>query len=138
MKGQTHVLLTDQRPEIAERWKIWRVENSRRLQEERGKGISSIAVFDAPEPPCAGGASCVDVGNNAYSLAAITNVFNNFNVRLFGFYWFCTSASMGAWVMARRAAGNCCCWVTGVSVNTWLILQPGQIQYGHQRDYPQQ
>lgn len=58
----------DQRPAIAERWKIWRAEKQTRLHEDHGKGISSIAVFDtltqyAPENAI----MCVDVGNNAYS-----------------------------------------------------------------------
>jgi thiamine pyrophosphate-dependent acetolactate synthase large subunit-like protein/nitrite reductase/ring-hydroxylating ferredoxin subunit len=59
----------DQRPELAKRWKIWRDEKQKRLLEDRGKGSSSIAVFDnltklAP----ANAVMCVDVGNNAYSL----------------------------------------------------------------------
>jgi len=58
----------DQRPEIAKRWKIWKDEKKNRLQDNRGKGISSISVFDsltklAPENAI----MCVDVGNNAYS-----------------------------------------------------------------------
>ena len=58
----------DHRNEIADRWSIWRKEKQKRLQEDRGKGISSIAVFDqltqlAPENAI----MCVDVGNNAYS-----------------------------------------------------------------------
>ena len=59
----------DQRPELKERWTIWRKEKNKRLREDRGKGVSSIAVFDAlnrfvPE----NAVICVDVGNNAYSL----------------------------------------------------------------------
>ena len=59
----------DQRPELAERWSIWRSEKQRRLSEDRGKGISSIAIFNhlsqlVPE----NAVICVDVGNNAYSL----------------------------------------------------------------------
>ena len=58
----------DQAPEIAERWKIWRAEKQKRLDEQAGQGLSSIAVFDAltrlaPEDAV----MCVDVGNNAYS-----------------------------------------------------------------------
>ena len=54
--------------EIATRWKIWRKEKQKRLLEDRGQGISSIAVFDlmtklVPE----NAVMCVDVGNNAYS-----------------------------------------------------------------------
>lgn len=58
----------DQRPEIAERWRIWREEKQQRMLDDQSKGISSIAVFDAltrfaPE----NAVMCVDVGNNAYS-----------------------------------------------------------------------
>ncbi len=58
----------NQMPEVAKRWAIWKEEKKKRLFEERGKGVSSIAVFDAltkfaPEKAV----MCVDVGNNAYS-----------------------------------------------------------------------
>ena len=58
----------DRRSEIAERWTIWKAEKKRRLIEERGKGVSSIAVFEsmnktAPEDAII----AVDVGNNTYS-----------------------------------------------------------------------
>ncbi|NQY28628.1 MAG: Rieske 2Fe-2S domain-containing protein [Flavobacteriaceae bacterium] len=58
----------NQTPEISKRWDIWKKEKQKRLLEERGKGVSSIAVFDvltklAPE----NAVMCVDVGNNAYS-----------------------------------------------------------------------
>jgi thiamine pyrophosphate-dependent acetolactate synthase large subunit-like protein len=58
----------DQTKEIAERWRIWRTEKQRRLADDRGEGVSSIAVFDtltrlAPD----NAVMCVDVGNNAYS-----------------------------------------------------------------------
>ena len=58
----------DQRTGITARWNIWRAEKQKRLSEDRGKGISSITVFDAltrlaPENAI----MCVDVGNNAYS-----------------------------------------------------------------------
>ena len=37
----------DQRPDVAARWEIWRAEKARRLQDDRGLGVSSAAVFDA-------------------------------------------------------------------------------------------
>lgn len=59
----------DQRPELAQRWKIWRAEKSKRLLEDRGEGINSMAVFDSLSLLAAEDAVvCVDVGNNAYSL----------------------------------------------------------------------
>ena len=58
----------DQREEIANRWDIWRAEKQKRLSEDRGKGISSIAVFDALTRIAPHNAIiCVDVGNNTYS-----------------------------------------------------------------------
>jgi pyruvate oxidase len=66
LKGNTNTI--DQREEIATRWDIWNAEKSKRLTEEYGNGISSIAVFEslnrlAPQ----NAVMCVDVGNNAYS-----------------------------------------------------------------------
>jgi pyruvate oxidase len=66
LKGNTNTI--DQREEIASRWDIWNAEKSKRLTEEYGNGISSIAVFEslnrlAPQ----NAVMCVDVGNNAYS-----------------------------------------------------------------------
>jgi len=58
----------DQRGEVAERWAIWREEKRRRLDDDRGRGLSSAVVFDAlnaqiPEDAII----AVDVGNNTYS-----------------------------------------------------------------------
>ena len=54
----------DHRPEIQKRWQIWRQEKERRLKDDRGRGLSSMAVFDAltrlaPEDAI----MTVDVGN---------------------------------------------------------------------------
>ena len=58
----------DHTHEIAQRWEIWRDEKDRRLQESRGEGVSSIAVFHALNKTAPDNAiMCVDVGNNAYS-----------------------------------------------------------------------
>lgn len=59
----------DQRPAVAARWAIWRAEKARRAADERGRGVSAAAVFDAlsrhlPEDAVV----TVDVGNHAYSL----------------------------------------------------------------------
>jgi pyruvate oxidase len=59
----------DQRPAVAARWAIWRAEKARRAADERGRGVSAAAVFDAlsrhlPENAVV----TVDVGNHAYSL----------------------------------------------------------------------
>ena len=58
----------DQRGEIAERWKLWRTEKERRLADDRGKGVSSAAIFDAMNRTVPQNAIIsVDVGNNTYS-----------------------------------------------------------------------
>ncbi len=58
----------DQRGEIAGRWKLWRTEKERRLADDRGKGVSSAAIFDAMNRTVPQNAIIsVDVGNNTYS-----------------------------------------------------------------------
>jgi thiamine pyrophosphate-dependent acetolactate synthase large subunit-like protein/nitrite reductase/ring-hydroxylating ferredoxin subunit len=59
---------TDQRPEVAERWAIWRREKERRIGETRDQGVNSASIFAAmtrqvPEDAII----TVDVGNNTYS-----------------------------------------------------------------------
>ncbi len=59
----------DQRPDIAERWVIWRAEKERRVADDRGRGLSAAAVFDALSRNLpADAVVTVDVGNHAYSL----------------------------------------------------------------------
>jgi thiamine pyrophosphate-dependent acetolactate synthase large subunit-like protein/nitrite reductase/ring-hydroxylating ferredoxin subunit len=65
----TEVKATDQRPDVAERWAIWRAEKARRAADDRGRGVGAAAVFHAlsqhlPEDAVV----TVDVGNHAYSL----------------------------------------------------------------------
>jgi len=60
---------TDQRPDVAARWALWRAEKRRRVADDRGQGVSAAAVFEALSealPPEA--VVAVDVGNHAYSL----------------------------------------------------------------------
>ncbi len=91
---------TNQTEEIASRWKIWREEKQVRLTEDRGKGISSIAVFDtltklAPE----NAVMCVDVGNNAYSFGRYFESKNQSFLMsgYLGSIGFALPAAMGAW-----------------------------------------
>src|SRR5579859_2519899 len=59
----------DQRPAVAARWAIWRAEKARRAADERGRGVSAAAVFDALSRHLPHDAIVtVDVGNHAYSL----------------------------------------------------------------------
>jgi pyruvate oxidase len=59
----------DQRPDVAARWQIWRAEKARRAADDRGRGVSAAAVFDALSRQLPTDAVLtVDVGNHAYSL----------------------------------------------------------------------
>jgi thiamine pyrophosphate-dependent acetolactate synthase large subunit-like protein len=96
-ESQTRI---NRRDEIAVRKDIWRQEKQKRLQEDRGKGISSIAVFDALSrlaPPDA--VVCVDVGNNAYSLGRYFESKNHTFLMsgYLGSIGFAFPAAMGAW-----------------------------------------
>ncbi|MEO1123750.1 MAG: thiamine pyrophosphate-binding protein [Cyanobacteria bacterium J06635_1] len=58
----------DQRPQVAERWAIWREEKRRREQDDRGNGVNSAAIFAAMTRQVpANAVISVDVGNNTYS-----------------------------------------------------------------------
>ncbi|MEM9567326.1 MAG: thiamine pyrophosphate-binding protein [Cyanobacteria bacterium P01_E01_bin.34] len=58
----------DRRPQIAERWQIWREEKLRRQQDDRGQGVNSAAIFAAMTRQVpANAVISVDVGNNTYS-----------------------------------------------------------------------
>jgi pyruvate oxidase len=95
----------NQENEIAERWAIWRDEKLRRMSEDRGHGVSSMAVFEAltrlaPE----NAVMCVDVGNNAYSFGRYFESRNQSFLMsgYLGSIGFALPASMGAWA----AVGN--------------------------------
>jgi thiamine pyrophosphate-dependent acetolactate synthase large subunit-like protein len=54
---------------VAARWAIWRAEKARRVADDRGRGVSAAAVFDALSRHLPHDAVVtVDVGNHAYSL----------------------------------------------------------------------
>ena len=90
----------DQRGDIAARWQLWRAEKSRRLSDDRGEGVSSMAVFDALTRICPPDATIsVDVGNNAYSFG---RYFETSGQRVLmsgylGSIGFGYPAAMGAW-----------------------------------------
>ena len=91
---------TDHRPEVAERWEIWRDEKRSRLADDRGSGVSSANVFAAltdVAPPDA--VLCVDVGNNTYSFGRYFEVTDH-SVLMSGYLGsigFGFPAAMGAW-----------------------------------------
>ena len=95
----------DQRGEIARRWQIWRNEKGRREEEERGKGVSSAALFAAmtrqlPEDAIL----CVDVGNNTYSFGRYFECTKQ-SVLMSGYLGsigFALPAALGAWAATKE------------------------------------
>jgi thiamine pyrophosphate-dependent acetolactate synthase large subunit-like protein/nitrite reductase/ring-hydroxylating ferredoxin subunit len=93
----------DQRPEIADRWAIWRAEKARRLADDRGRGVNSASIFDAltrlvPEDAVI----AVDVGNNTYSFGRYFECTRQ-SVLMSGYLGsigFGYPAAMGAWAAA--------------------------------------
>jgi len=94
----------DQRPEIAQRWTIWRSEKASRRADERGRGLNSAFIFDAltrfvPKDAIL----AVDVGNNTYSFgryfecAAQAVLMSGY----LGSIGFALPAALGAWAATR-------------------------------------
>jgi pyruvate oxidase len=94
------IAATDQRPELAHRWAAWREEKLSRKSDDRGKGISSAAVFDAlTESAPANAVMAVDVGNNTYSFGRYFECREQ-RVLMSGYLGsigFSLPAGMGAW-----------------------------------------
>jgi thiamine pyrophosphate-dependent acetolactate synthase large subunit-like protein len=95
------------RKEISSRWDMWRKEKSSRLKDDRGKGVSSIAVFDAMNKTVPENAVIsVDVGNNAYSFGRYFECKRQ-SVLMSGYLGsigFGYPAAMGAWAAAPDRA----------------------------------
>jgi pyruvate oxidase len=95
----------DQRPEVKKRWAIWHSEKAKRLIDNNGKGLSSIAVFEAMNRLAPENAvMCVDVGNNAYSFGRYFESRDHTFLMsgYLGSIGFGLPAAMGAWA----AVGN--------------------------------
>ena len=94
------IAVTDQLPEIAVRWEIWRAEKQSRLRDDRGRGVSSSAVFAAMTRHVPADAIIsVDVGNNAYSFGRYFECAEQ-SVLMSGYLGsigFAFPAAMGAW-----------------------------------------
>ncbi len=88
------------RDEIAARKKMWCEEKESRLKDDRGRGISSITVFDAMNKTIPENAVItVDVGNNAYSFGRYFECKHQ-SVLMSGYLGsigFGFPAAMGAW-----------------------------------------
>ena len=95
----------DHRAEIAERWAIWREEKASRLRDDRGRGVSSIAIFDAMHRVVPSDAILtVDVGNNAYSFGRYFEASGEQAVLMSGYLGsigFGYPAAIGAWAATR-------------------------------------
>ena len=94
-----------QREEIAERWAIWREEKERRLADDRGRGVSSSAVFDAMNRVVPEDAIMpVDVGNNTYSFGRYFECTRQ-SVLMSGYLGsigFAFPAALGAWAATQE------------------------------------
>ncbi|MFT7588638.1 MAG: pyruvate oxidase [Limisphaerales bacterium] len=95
----------DRREEIASRWKIWREEKQKRMAEDYGNGISSVAIFEALTDTALDNAvMCVDIGNNAYSFGRYfeskkqTFLMSGY----LGSIGFAFPAAMGAWAAVQN------------------------------------
>jgi thiamine pyrophosphate-dependent acetolactate synthase large subunit-like protein/nitrite reductase/ring-hydroxylating ferredoxin subunit len=94
----------DQRPEIAERWAIWRKEKQNRLGDDSGEGLNSAAVFaELSDAVPSDAIIAVDVGNNTYSFG---RYFESRGQRVLmsgylGSIGFAFSAAMGAWAATQ-------------------------------------
>lgn len=102
LDGKTDTV--DQRKEVEERKKIWKEEKSKRLKEDFGKGISSIAVFESlSELAPKNAVMCVDVGNNAYSFGRYFECKEQSFLMsgYLGSIGFAFPAAMGAWAATK-------------------------------------
>ena len=102
LNGKTNTIRKQE--EIAHRWKIWKEEKISRLKDDRGKGISSSAVFDAMNKITpANAVIAVDVGNNTYSFGRYFEATNQ-SVLMSGYLGsigFALPAAMGAWAAVK-------------------------------------
>ena len=103
LEGKTNT--EDQRPDVADRWAIWREEKRNRLNDDRGQGVSSIAIFDAmnrlvPENAI----MAVDVGNNTYSFGRYFECSQQAVLMsgYLGSIGFGLPAAMGAWAATQE------------------------------------
>ncbi len=108
----------DQRPELAERWAIWREEKRSRLIDDRSNGLNSSLIFAALSATApADAVVAVDVGNNTYSFGRYFECKGQ-RVLMSGYLGsigFAFPAAMGAWAATRDQADYAGCKVISVS-----------------------
>ena len=99
--------MIDQRPEIADRWKIWNAEKENRRQDKSDEGLSSAVIFDAASKHIPDDAViAVDVGNNTYSFGRYFECRGQ-SVLMSGYLGsigFSFPAAMGAWAATQDKA----------------------------------
>ncbi len=104
LADETGVDTVDQRPDVAQRWEIWRAEKERRAADDRGKGLNSASLFAALTRQVPGDAViAVDVGNNTYSFGRYFEC-DRHSVLMSGYLGsigFGYPAAMGAWAAVR-------------------------------------
>lgn len=97
---------TDLRSEVAERWTLWRSEKTSRVGEDRGKGVSAAALFEALTKHAPDDAILpVDVGNNTYSFGRYFEPTGQQRVLMSGYLGsigFSFPAAMGAWAATQE------------------------------------
>lgn len=98
------VTTVDQKPEVAERWAIWRSEKESRIPDDRGNGINSAVLFAALTMTLPNDAIiAVDVGNNTYSFGRYFEVTQQ-RILMSGYLGsigFSFPAAMGAWAATQ-------------------------------------
>lgn len=96
----------DLRAEVAQRWTLWRAEKASRVAEDRGKGVSAAALFDALTRAAPADAILpVDVGNNTYSFGRYFEPTGQQRVLMSGYLGsigFSFPAAMGAWAATQE------------------------------------
>jgi thiamine pyrophosphate-dependent acetolactate synthase large subunit-like protein len=99
------MMAVDQRPDLAERWSIWRKEKERRERDDRGLGVNSAAVFAAMKRQVPADAIlAVDVGNNTYSFGRYFECERQAVLMsgYLGSIGFSFPAAMGAWAATQE------------------------------------
>ncbi len=100
---RVHPELVDQRPEVAERWTVWRGEKTRRAAARTDRGVPAAAVIEALNDVLpADAVIAVDVGDHAYSFGRYFETKQQ-SVLMSGYLGsigFGFPAAMGAWAAA--------------------------------------
>ena len=95
------VAATDQRPDVARRWAIWRAEKARRAADDATHGIGAAAVMDSlTRLVDTHAVIAVDVGNNTYSFGRYFEASGDQDLVMSGYLGsigFALPAAMGAW-----------------------------------------